>query len=140
MPKLNIIDPHHHLWSLRDDKYPWLRKPMHVGVYGNLESISADYLLKDYQEDTKNYNLLASVHIEADYDRRFPVEETAWLAKLYAEEEGAPSAIVGYAALEDPKVDEVLEGHLEYGDMFKAFGRSYAATKIRRIALSSATI
>lgn len=118
MAKRDIIDPHHHLWSLEKDMYPWLRKPMAEGVFGNVEVISKDYLLKDYLEDTKGYNLLASVHIEADYDRSVPVQETAWITQV-ADEFGGPQGIVGYAALEDPAVQAVLENHMGYGGRVK---------------------
>ncbi|GAA6209861.1 amidohydrolase [Cognatishimia sp. WU-CL00825] len=118
MTKRDIIDPHHHLWSLEKDKYHWLRKPMPRGIYGDIESISKDYLLSDYRDDTKNYNLCASVHIEAHYDRSAPVEETAWITNV-ADEFGGPDAIVVYAALEAPNVQEVLDQHLAYGDRIK---------------------
>lgn len=118
MTKRDIIDPHHHIWSLDKDKYHWLRKPMPQGVYGDIESISKDYLLSDYRDDTKSYNLRASVHIEAHYDRSAPVEETAWITKV-ADEFGGPEAIVVYAALEDPNVQEVLDQHLAYGDRIR---------------------
>ncbi|MCY6381873.1 amidohydrolase family protein [Hoeflea prorocentri] len=118
MTTRDIIDAHHHLWSLEGNMYPWLQKPVQIGVGGNVDSIASDYLLSDYREDTKSYNLLASVHIEAHFDRRFPVDETAWLSQM-AKESGGPAAIVGYAALEDPNVKEILERHLEHGDCFK---------------------
>lgn len=118
MTKRDIIDPHHHIWSLEKDKYHWLRKPMPRGVYGDIESISKDYLLSDYRNDTKNYNLRASVHIEAHYDRSVPVEETAWITKV-ADEFGGPEAIVVYAALEAPNVQDVLDQHLAYGDRIR---------------------
>jgi predicted TIM-barrel fold metal-dependent hydrolase len=118
MTKRDIIDPHHHIWSLDKQMYPWLIKPMPKGVYGDLESISKDYLLSDYHEDTKTYNLLASVHIEAHYDRSLPVEETEWISKV-SDEFGTPEAIVAYAKLEDPNVQETLEAHLAYGPRVK---------------------
>lgn len=118
MTKRDIIDPHHHLWSLEKEMYPWLIKPMPKGVYGDLESISKDYLLSDYRKHTENYNLLASVHIEAHYDRSRPVEETAWITKI-SDKFGTPEAIVPYAKLEDPRVQDVLEQHLAYGERIK---------------------
>ncbi|WP_204113626.1 amidohydrolase family protein [Shimia biformata] len=118
MSKRDIIDPHHHLWTLKGDMYPWLRKPMHVGVGGNIESIASDYVLDDYRADTGSYHLLASVHIEADYDRPFAVDETAWLARL-RQDQGGPDAVVAYAALESADLDRTLDGHMAHGDFVK---------------------
>lgn len=118
MHRREIIDPHHHLWSLKNDRYPWLRTPMEIGVGGDLNSIANDYSSDDYFADTKNYDLKKSVHIEAAYDRRFPVDETEWLASIMAGQ-SVPSAIVAYAAMQDPNVEETLDRHLAHGSIVK---------------------
>lgn len=93
MTRRDIIDPHHHLWSLKEDRYPWLRTPMEIGVGGDLNLISQGYLAADCLADTQNYDLKGSVHIKAAFDRETTVDETEWLARLMS---GAPipSALV----------------------------------------------
>lgn len=118
MKRRTIIDPHHHLWSLKGDRYPWLRKPMEIGVGGDLNSISKDYSADDYLDDTKNYVLKKSVHIEAAYDRPHCVDETEWLARIIADK-NIPSAIVAYTALQSSNVEETLDRHAAHGDIVK---------------------
>lgn len=91
---------------------------MAVGVGGDMSGIAEDYLVDNYLNDTRNYVLKKSVHIEADFDRRFPVQETAWLADLNTARK-IPSAIVAYAALEDPAVEDLLRQHLGTGGPVK---------------------
>lgn len=118
MTRRDIIDPHHHLWSLKEDRYPWLRTPMEIGVGGDLNSISQDYLNADYLADTQNYNLRGSVHIEAAFDRETTVDETEWLAGLMADHP-IPFALVAYAALQNPDVESTLERHAALSDSVK---------------------
>ena len=109
-----VIDAHHHLWDLQNNKYPWLQEqPLKLRLEGNIEPIAKDYLLKDYLEDIRNQNVVKSVHVQTGWDPADPVGETRWLQGL-ADQHGYPHGIVARATLDAPDVEQVLEGHLRY--------------------------
>ena len=54
---------------------------------------------------------MASVHIEAGWDRSDPIGETAWLSQL-AHTQRLPTVLVVYAPLNDPGVGKVLEAQI----------------------------
>ena len=65
-----IIDPHCHLWDLGMDRHPWLRPTGGaIQALGDLAPIRRNYLVDDYRRDAANQNVVASVHIEAAWDR-----------------------------------------------------------------------
>lgn len=107
-----IIDPHHHLWDLENYSYPWLcqtGEPV-APIAGSLKSIMKSYSLADYKEDSKRWNVVKDVHLDAlSADI---LAETRWLQKM-KDETGFPTAIVAHANLEEESVEEVLAGHAE---------------------------
>ena len=109
-----VIDAHHHLWDLERNKYPWLQvRPFAPRLEGDIGPIAMDYLLDDYLADTRNQNVVRSVHIECGWDPSNPVGETEWLQRL-ADKHGYPHGIVARATLDAPDVEEVLEGHARH--------------------------
>jgi predicted TIM-barrel fold metal-dependent hydrolase len=90
-------------------KHPWLvRSPGREMVFGDPTPLYRDYLPVDLETDACNQNLVASVHVEAGWDRSDPVGETAWLSEL-ARTRRLPTVLVVYAPLDDPGVGKVLE-------------------------------
>jgi predicted TIM-barrel fold metal-dependent hydrolase len=78
-----IIDAHTHLWDLSMNKHPWLSpSDGSVQALGGLEKLRRNYLVADYQRDSANQNIVASVHIEALWDPSDPLGETQWLETL----------------------------------------------------------
>ena len=64
------IDAHHHLWDLAMDRHPWLRPTGgEIKALGDLAPIQRNYLVDDYRRDAANQNVVASVHVEAAWDR-----------------------------------------------------------------------
>jgi predicted TIM-barrel fold metal-dependent hydrolase len=109
-----VIDAHHHLWDLQNNKYPWLQeRPLKLRLEGNIEPIAKDYLIKDYLDDIRNQNVVKSVHVQTGWDPANPVGETRWLQGV-ADQHGYPHGIVARASLDAPDVQQVLEGHLRY--------------------------
>jgi predicted TIM-barrel fold metal-dependent hydrolase len=109
-----VIDPHHHLWDLRHNRYPWLQeRPFKPRLEGDIRPIAKDYLLEDYLADTRNQNVVKSVHIECGWDPSNPVGETEWLQQL-ADKHGYPHGIVARATLDAPNVAQILESHAQY--------------------------
>jgi predicted TIM-barrel fold metal-dependent hydrolase len=110
----SIIDPHHHLWDLGRNTYPWLQdRTLAQRLEGDIRPIARDYLLEDYATDTRNQNVVKSVHIECGWDPSDPVGETAWLQRL-ADKHGFPHGIVARATLDATDVEQVIEGHARY--------------------------
>ena len=117
MDNIKIVDAHHHLWDLnnKDTKYSWLMVTEGEAFFGDYADIRKNYLLEDYIEDSKNQNIIKSVHVQAEHDDDKPVNETAWLQNLadtYSSK--LPSAIVAFADFSKNNVSEILDAHQEY--------------------------
>jgi predicted TIM-barrel fold metal-dependent hydrolase len=78
-----IIDAHIHLWDLTMQKHPWLM-PSDGGVQalGSLDKLRHDFVVADYLRDSANQPIVATVHIEALWDRSDVLGETRWLETL----------------------------------------------------------
>ena len=63
---------------------------------GNYEIIRQNYLPVDYEKDTKNHNVIGTIHCEAEWDRNNQVGETKWIENL-AKRNKFPNAIIGHA-------------------------------------------
>jgi predicted TIM-barrel fold metal-dependent hydrolase len=105
---MRFIDAHHHLWDLEKHRYAWREKSATSEAAGR-----GTYLIGDYLADAGLYGLYRSVHVEGNFDPSDPVAETAWLQQV-ADTHGFPHGIVGFAALHEPNVAAVLEGHLQH--------------------------
>lgn len=79
-----IIDAHCHLWDLGMDRHPWLRpKGGAIEALGDLGPIRRNYLVDDYRREAAKQNVVASVHVEAAWDRADdPLAEIEWLETL----------------------------------------------------------
>jgi len=128
---LHIVDPHHHLWSHRYNRYPWLQKERHVFV-GDHSSIKRDYLLEDYLNDVAQIptdhihspirlKLVASVHIEAAAEHS--LNEVLWIQhlsdtqRLRTGQAGFPQAIAASIDFTLPE-DELRSLLTEYTTRF----------------------
>ena len=77
-----MIDPHHHLWDLTHNRYPWLQEHLlEPRLEDDVRPIAKDYLLKDYLADARNHNVIKSVHVETGWDPSDPVGETTMVAR-----------------------------------------------------------
>jgi predicted TIM-barrel fold metal-dependent hydrolase len=108
---LRVVDAHHHLWDLSANYYPWLMDAEPIPFrYGDYAAIRRDYLPANYRSDWGSVTVEQSVHVEAEWDRSRPVEETRWLEGVAASE-GLPSAIVAWAMLDAPDAAATLADH-----------------------------
>jgi len=111
---LPIIDPHHHLWDLEHNRYPWLQaRPLAPRLEGDIEPIAKTYGIEDYLADVQNQSVVKSVHVECGWDPDDPVGETAWLQSV-ADQYGFPHGIVARAELDAPDIEKILAGQAEY--------------------------
>ncbi|MDH2328789.1 amidohydrolase [Cereibacter sp. SYSU M97828] len=113
MEDLPIIDPHHHLWDLDLNCYPWLSDGVQPVAFGNYAPLQRNYLIADYRSDARGQNVVKSLHLDVGYDPIEPVGEARWLQAV-ADEHGFPHGIVGYADLAAPDVGDLLDAHLEH--------------------------
>jgi predicted TIM-barrel fold metal-dependent hydrolase len=111
MDRLPFIDAHVHLWDLGRISYPWLTPPFgDDGPNGSVEAIASNYLLDDYLAEAAAWNVAGIVHVDAGADPAQALDETNWLQAV-ADERGLPSAIIAFAALDDPEVERLLAAH-----------------------------
>jgi predicted TIM-barrel fold metal-dependent hydrolase len=105
----SIIDAHIHLWDLGMDRHPWLRPTGGaIQALGDLDAIRRNYLVDDYRRDAANQNVVASVHIEAAWDRADdPLAEIEWLETL-DKSSGVAARYIGFADLSGPDVAAML--------------------------------
>ena len=96
---MKLIDAHHHLWEPQTLPYTWLRQIGKPKPFGDPTAIQRNYLPKDYLQDfteAKDFELVGTVHVQADSALPEPVKETNWLDQLNS---SIPSGIVGFADL-----------------------------------------
>ncbi len=105
-----IIDAHIHLWDLGMDRHPWLRPTGGaIQALGNLAAIRRNYLVDDYRRDAANQNVVATVHIEAAWDRTDdPLAEIRWLETL-DKSSGVAARYIGFADLTVPDAAAALD-------------------------------
>jgi predicted TIM-barrel fold metal-dependent hydrolase len=105
-----IIDPHLHLWDLGMDRHPWLRPTGGaIQALGDLAPIRRSYLVDDFRRDAVNQNVVATVHIEAAWDRADdPLAEIEWLETL-DKSSGVAARYIGCADLTAPNAATVLD-------------------------------
>jgi predicted TIM-barrel fold metal-dependent hydrolase len=106
--KLPIIDAHQHFWDIGHGRYPWLEGETLIPFrYGDYSSLKRSYLPPDYRRDGSDFDIVQTVHIEAEWERSRSVDETIWVEGLAAKY-GLPSACVAHAALGAAEADDVL--------------------------------
>lgn len=108
-----FIDAHVHLWDLAHIRYPWLTPPFAEGPAGVTEPIAVDYGLDDYLAEAARWNVRGMVHVDAGADPRDALKETGWLQDI-ADARGMPNAIVAFARLDDPDVENLLAAHVKH--------------------------
>ncbi|MDA0261027.1 MAG: amidohydrolase family protein, partial [Proteobacteria bacterium] len=103
-----IIDAHMHLWDLERNYYPWLcDEPAQPHRYGDPTPIRRTFLPPDYLAAAANQTVVATVHVEAEWNPADPIGETRWLYKMIGAH-GLPSVIVAQAWLDHEDAEAVL--------------------------------
>jgi len=108
---LPIFDAHHHFWDLNDGTFPWLTDEYDDDFFlGDYHNMCQDFLPPHYLKATAGFNVIGTVHVEAERSRREQLRETDFLTKLNAKT-GFPSAVVGHVFFTQPDCEAVLAGH-----------------------------
>ncbi len=91
---MEIIDTHQHLWDLERFSYSWT---------AGEPRLNRSFRMEDYLAATAGVGVVQSVHVEADIDERFMIDETKYLFEL-ADRPDNPLA--GVVAAARPESDE----------------------------------
>lgn len=106
---MRIVDAHHHLWDPVANYHPWLRDTPPIPFrYGNYDALRHPFLLPDYDQVSRHWNVVASVTMEGEWDPADPVGEALWMSALAARS-GRPAAHVAQAWLDRHDLPAVLE-------------------------------
>ena len=110
-----IVDSHHHLWDLKRISYPWLGEAYDASTFilGEYRPLCQNFMPDDFRSAWSGMPVVASVHIEAECDRRQALEETKWVHEQ-ARLSGLPHAVVAHVDLLAPDADERLAEHVTY--------------------------
>jgi predicted TIM-barrel fold metal-dependent hydrolase len=109
--ELPIVDAHQHFWDPSGARYPWLSThPLPSFRYGDYAALRRPYFPDDFRRDAAGHRVVATVHMEAEWDIADEVGETRWLAGL-RRAQGLPTVAVAHARFESPGVGEVLASH-----------------------------
>jgi predicted TIM-barrel fold metal-dependent hydrolase len=102
---MQIIDTHQHLWDPDLFRYSWLQ---------SVPSLNRAFRMPDYLEATKGLNVVKSVHLEADVDEPFMLDETRYLLALAEQLDNPLAGIVACGRPEKenfrPYLDQIA-GH-----------------------------
>jgi len=82
---MQIVDTHQHLWDPARLRYSWLE---------SLPGLNRAFHMSDYLEATRGLGVVKSVHLEADVDEPFMLDETRWLLALAEQPDNPLSGIV----------------------------------------------
>jgi predicted TIM-barrel fold metal-dependent hydrolase len=105
---VTLIDAHHHLWNLRENRYPWLSGEIDEHFFlGDYAVLRHNYLPNDYRRDASAHNVLTTIHCEAEMDRNDQLRETQWLTEINAVH-GFPGAIVAHAWFHTENAEEII--------------------------------
>jgi predicted TIM-barrel fold metal-dependent hydrolase len=106
---LAIVDAHHHVWDPEVNYHPWLRdRPVPGFRYGDYSRINRRYMVGDYLNDARHWQVAGSVYIEAEWDHTDPFGEMDFIARV-RRDTGYPSVAVGQAWLHAPDAAPTLE-------------------------------
>lgn len=94
---MEIIDTHQHLWDLDRFSYSWT---------SSQSALNRSFKLSDYYEATCDLMIAKSVHVEADVDEDFMLEETLAVLSLARDDD---NPIAGVVAAARPEYDDFRE-------------------------------
>jgi len=102
---MQIVDTHQHLWDLDLFRYSWL---------DSLPALNHSFRMPDYLAAAKGLNVVKSVHLEADVDEPYMLDETRHLLALADQPDNPLEGIVACARPESqdfkPYLDKIA-GH-----------------------------
>src|SRR6516225_7083278 len=83
---MKIVDSHHHLWDPEWLPYTWTR---------NRAAFNRSFRLSDYLQAVEHVELERSVHVEADVDEPFILQETRMILALAEQDNPIQGVVAG---------------------------------------------
>lgn len=110
-----ILDAHHHFWDLEGDgSWPWIQDEYNPDFFlGDYNAMRRTFLHEQYLEATRGWDMIGTVHCEAERSRNEEVAEDDFLEGLHAVDRRFPAAAVAHASFLRDDLDEVLAAHAE---------------------------
>ena len=96
---MKIIDTHQHLWDLDLFTYAWL---------DGIPALRKSFRMADYQKAAEGTDIVKSVHLEADVDEAYMLDETRHILKL-SEQDNPLEGVVACARPEKPHFADYLD-------------------------------
>jgi predicted TIM-barrel fold metal-dependent hydrolase len=97
---MQIVDTHQHLWDLDLFRYSWL---------DSLPQLHRSFRMPDYLAAAEGLNVVKSVHLEADVDEPFMVDETRRLLALADQPDNPLEGIVACGRPENENFKSYLD-------------------------------
>ena len=97
---MKIVDAHQHLWDLDLFRYAWLK---------DLPVLNRSFRMNDYCDATKGRAIEKSVHLEADVDEPFMVDETKYVLRLADRADNPLEGVVACGRPESKEFKTYLE-------------------------------
>ena len=96
---MQIVDTHQHLWDPDLFRYTWLR---------SFPNLNRPFRMADYLASTQELSVVKSVHVEADVDEPFMLDETRYVLGLADEPSNPLAGVVADEDLPAPFVYPIL--------------------------------
>ena len=120
MDNLQLVDTHVHFYDMNHPELfyaHWQPDTIHPTLGTQTRKLGeTNYLDQDYINETKFFNVISAVHVQAAIGSKDPVKETKWLQSL-ADKHEFPQAIIAYSNLKSPQVEKNIEEHCKYKNM-----------------------
>ncbi|MBO0722514.1 MAG: amidohydrolase family protein, partial [Blastocatellia bacterium] len=97
---MKIIDTHQHLWDLNHLHYSWT---------SNSPKLNRSFFISDYLEASRGFEIIKTVHVEADVDEPYMLDETKHILALAAEKGNPLSGVVAAARPEYDNFREYID-------------------------------
>ena len=108
-----VADAHFHVWDPQQHYYPWLCDPQPIPFrYGDYRALRRPYLVDDYRADSREWQVVRGVYVEAEWDPRDPLGEMNFIAGV--RKGGFPTVAIAQAWLDREDCAAVLEAQARH--------------------------
>jgi|SRR5262245_1569142 len=97
---MKIVDTHQHLWDLEQLPYSWT---------ANRPVLNRSFRMADYLDAIRGFDVVKSVHVEADVDESHMLDETRLIIALAERDDNPLSGVVAVARPEYDSFSEYME-------------------------------
>lgn len=107
---MRIVDTHQHLWDLELFSYAWIEaQPVPGSLAGGRPGLKRSFRMADYIQATAGLGVERSVHLEADVDEPYMLDETRHILALADQPDNPLEAVVACARPESADFHRYLD-------------------------------